>query len=133
MGEKQEQLRKKRPLGNYGLSIVLTLLFLGSWVAQAVSQWKEFESQQQAHGEPAEVREFGWEFAASTMENWQSEFLQLLTFVVLTSVLYHKGSAESKDGEEEIQAALERIEERLDRLEPSGDSQRDDSPAIQPL
>lgn len=133
MGERQKQLHKKRPLGNYGLSIVLALLFLVSWVGQAVSQWKEFESQQRAHGELAEVGEFGWEFAASTMENWQSEFLQLLAFAVLTSFLYHKGSAESKDSDEEIQAALERIEARLDRLEPSGHGERDGSAAAQPL
>jgi hypothetical protein len=45
----------------------------------------------------------------------------------------HKGSAESKDSDEEIQAALERIEERLDRLEPSGNGERDGSAAAQPL
>jgi hypothetical protein len=33
--------------------------------------------------------------------------------------LIHKGSAESKDGEEEIQATLGRIEKRLDELAPA--------------
>jgi hypothetical protein len=37
-----------------------------------------------------------WEFGSATMENWQSEFLQLLAMVVLTSFLIHRGSAESK-------------------------------------
>jgi hypothetical protein len=31
------------------------------------------------------------------MENWESEFLQMFVFIVLTVFLYQKGSAESKD------------------------------------
>ena len=46
----------------------------------------------------------------------QSEFLQLLTFVVLTTYLIYRGSHESKDSDLEMQAALERIEARVDPL-----------------
>ena len=56
------------------------------------------------------------------MENWQSEFLQLLTFVVLTSFLVHKGSHESKDGDEEIRATLERIERKLEAAQQNSGS-----------
>ena len=52
----------------------------------------------------------------STFENWQSEFLQLFSFVVLAALYIHKGSAESKDGEEKIEASLRRIEEHLGTL-----------------
>ena len=48
------------------------------------------------------------------MENWQSEFLQLLTFVVLTTFLIHRGSHESRDSNEGL---LLRIEDRLARIE----------------
>jgi hypothetical protein len=51
------------------------------------------------------------------MENWQSEFLQLLTFVVLTSFLIHRGSHESKDTDEEMMAMLKSIDRRLRKLE----------------
>jgi hypothetical protein len=51
------------------------------------------------------------------MENWQSEFLQLLTFVVVTTFLIHKGSHESKDTDDEMMAMLKRIEARLKALE----------------
>jgi hypothetical protein len=37
-------------------------------------------------------------------------------FVVMTSTLYHKGSHESKDNDEEADAALLRIEHRLEFL-----------------
>jgi hypothetical protein len=50
------------------------------------------------------------DFATSTLENWQSEFLQLFAFVVLAALYIHKGSSESKDSEEKIEAALRRIE-----------------------
>ena len=36
------------------------------------------------------------------MENWESEFLQMFFFVVLTAFLFQKGSAESKKLDEEV-------------------------------
>ena len=104
---------------NYNLSIVLALLFLVSWVLQTWTGWVEFQAQQDQHSQAAAI--FGaegyiWTWAASTFENWQSEFLQLLTFVVLTTYLIHRGSHESKDSDEKVQRALERIERRLDDL-----------------
>ena len=47
----------------------------------------------------------------------QSEFLRLLTFVVLTSFLIHRGSPESRDSDDEMQKSLNRIEKRLKALE----------------
>jgi len=35
-------------------------------------------------------------FLEATMENWESEFLQMFGFVVFTAFLFQKGSAESK-------------------------------------
>ena len=70
--------------------------------------------------QPLEVGDFLWQFWTSTLENWQSEFLQLLTFVVLTSCLVHRNSPESKDSDDEMQQALSRIEKRLKTLEGEG-------------
>jgi hypothetical protein len=36
-------------------------------------------------------------FFESTFENWESEFLQMALFLILSMFLYQKGSAESKD------------------------------------
>ena len=68
------------------------------------------------HGQEFMWSEFWPRFGQATFENWQSEFLQLFTFVVLTTFLIHRGSHESKDSDEEMQAALTRIEKRLDSL-----------------
>ena len=118
-----ESFLMRRLWSNYNLSIVLTILFVVSWAIQTWTGWVHFQAEQMEHGETAEW--FGpsgyiWEWAAATFENWQSEFLQLLTFVVLTSFLIHRGSHESKDSDEEMMATLERIEQRLANLEASG-------------
>ncbi len=106
-----------RVFKDYGLSITLALLFLISWGAQTWFGWQHFVAEAQTHGEVASVGDYMWEWGESTFENWQSEFLQLLTFVVLTTFLIHKGSHESKDTDEAMQAQLDRIEEKLRRLE----------------
>jgi hypothetical protein len=100
---------------NYGLSITLLALFLISWLGQWIFQWQEFVSNAQMHTKSATVAEFVPDFLSATFENWQSEFLQLLTFVVLTTFLIHKGSHESKDSDEEMKAQLTRIENLLSK------------------
>lgn len=98
---------------NYGLTITLLVLFLISWSLQGINQWTEFQNTQKEHNQPIKFEQFMPEFWSATFENWQSEFLQLLTFVVLTSFLIHKGSHESKDSDEEMKQILLRIEKRL--------------------
>ena len=107
---------------NYNLSIVLLALFLASWIGQAVFQWFEMANEAQAHGEASTLAEFIPAFFSATFENWQSEFLQLFSMVVLTSFLIHRGSHESKDQDEKVDETLARIERRLERIE-QGQSQ----------
>jgi hypothetical protein len=45
--------------------------------------------------------------------DWQSEFLQLLTFVTLTSFLVHRGSPESKDGDDRLERKVDEIRRQL--------------------
>lgn len=102
---------------NYNLSIVLLILFLAAWVIQTLAGWQEFAAQQAQHNQTAQVFGEGgyiWRWAQATFENWQSEFLQLFTMVVLTSFLIHKGSAESRDSQDKMQADLKNIQQELD-------------------
>ncbi len=83
-----------------GLTIVLASLFLIFWAGQSVAGHREHNNEQREHGQP-EVA-FGsylksahfWE---ATAENWESEFLQMFGYVILTVFLFQKGSLESKD------------------------------------
>jgi hypothetical protein len=100
----------------FGLGLCLMMLFFGTWIAQGVTEWQVYTDQQKEHGQPVEAGDFVAEFGQSTLENWQSEFLQLFSFVVLAALYIHKGSAESKDGDEKLEASLRRIEEKLGTL-----------------
>jgi len=125
----------KRLWRNYNLSVVLAGLFLLSWTLQTWAGWREFAGQQQAHGQAAAVlgpSGYLWTWTAATMENWQSEFLQLLTFVVLTSFLIHRGSHESKDTDEEFRATLARIERAIAVLNARRESEKPPGPVEWP-
>jgi hypothetical protein len=113
----------KTILRDYGLGVVLALLFLVNWILQSLTGWVEFASEQQTHGQAAQL--FGdsgyfWPWMQATFENWQSEFLQLFTMAVLTAFLIHKGSTESKDGDDELMLQLTAIREELAEIKGKG-------------
>jgi hypothetical protein len=104
---------------NYSLSLVLFGLFLAAWIIQTAAGWVEFAAEQAEHG--TDARLFGddgyvWTWLRSTMENWQSEFLQLLAFVSLTSFLIHRGSPESKDGNERLERKVDEIRRQVEKF-----------------
>ena len=93
----------RKILRENGLSIVLTLFFLLFLAGQALTGLYHYNEEQQEHGQPPVdlIAYFGTaHFLEATMENWESEFLQMFAFVVLTAFLYQKGSAESKSLDE---------------------------------
>lgn len=87
---------------------------MGTWVGHGIAQWQEYVDEQQEHGQPAQTSNFLESFAQATLENWQSEFLQLFAFVVLAALYIHRGSAESRDSEDEILKTVRRIEKKLE-------------------
>src|SRR5919109_624514 len=92
-----------RALRNHSLSLVFLVMFLGALVGQAIAGHAEYNNEQIAH--MSETVSF-WRYVVSSsfgqavMENWQSEYLQFTTFIVLTVWLVQKGSPESKKPEE---------------------------------
>jgi len=90
----------KKVLRNNSLSIVFFLLFLISIVGQTITGLKEHnEDIKEKGGQQVGLRQYlhSGHFLESTFENWESEFLQMGLFVVMTIFLYQKGSSESKD------------------------------------
>lgn len=92
--------RMKTFFRHNGLSVVLASLFFLFWVGQAISGWQVHNDDQTLHGHPAMA--FGpyllsGHFWQATAENWESEFLQMGAYVILTCFLFQKGSAESND------------------------------------
>jgi hypothetical protein len=91
------------------LSLVLFGLFLASAVGQALTGWHANLEELRQHAEPAiaftEYLRSG-HYLSAVFENWESEFLQMGAYVLLTVFLRQKGSPESKklEGDEEEDA-----------------------------
>ena len=82
-----------------GLSIAFFVLFALSLAGQSLTGHKQYNDGQQKQTQPAvgfaEYLTSG-HFIEATFENWESEFLQMAAYVVLTAFLFQKGSSESK-------------------------------------
>ncbi|HJR73697.1 MAG TPA: DUF6766 family protein [Luteimonas sp.] len=92
-----------------GLSLVLLLLFLGSFAGQIASGFSVLNDERLERGQPpVSVREYlgQGQFLSATFENWESEFLQMGLYVLLTVRLRQVGSAESRP----MQAEEEKID-----------------------
>ena len=84
---------------DHGLSIALLGLFFFSFIGQTWSGWYTYNNDQMAHGRPeVALGEYlaSGHFGEATFENWESEFLQMAFYVLLTIGLYQIGSSESK-------------------------------------
>lgn len=87
-------------LRDNGLTLALTLLFLLSVGSMVVTGRAAFNKELAEHGQPGLglIAYMGsGEFLSALFENWESEFLQMSTYVVLTAMLFQRGSAESRD------------------------------------
>ncbi|RYZ29682.1 MAG: hypothetical protein EOO10_05470, partial [Chitinophagaceae bacterium] len=85
---------------NNSLSIVFFLFFLLSIVGQSITGLKEYNNEMKEEGgQEVSMRQYfsSGHFIEATFENWESEFLQMALYVVLTMFLFQKGSSESKD------------------------------------
>jgi hypothetical protein len=108
--------RKRYPLGDHGLAYVLAGMFLFSWIGQFVFELLVVRDEAHDLGQPFSWSQFWPHFGQSTFENWQSEFLQVFTFVVITTFLIFRGSHESRDNDDEVAEQLNRIERQLEEL-----------------
>ena len=90
----------RRFVRDNGLTLVLLTAFSACLLGQLVSGWL------------AQNQDLAWDgragttlsayaassgFLSSVFENWESEFLQMAAYVVLTAMLFQRGSAESRD------------------------------------
>ena len=84
----------KRHLRRWGAAWLLVAAWLGSWIAQFVTQVSEGD---------------GWTlFLSATFENWQSEFLQLAVQVAVLAGLADKMLQSSKDDVNELKSEIRR-------------------------
>ncbi|HYC83429.1 MAG TPA: DUF6766 family protein [Candidatus Paceibacterota bacterium] len=93
----------------YGYFWATLALFIISLTGHWLFAWHAYVDEQKIHNEEVRVGSYLIEVSRDTLENWQSEFLQLIWQVAGLALLWHVGSPQSKEGDE-------RKEEKLDAL-----------------
>jgi len=86
-----------------GLTLVLLTLSTATILGMLITGWSVFNEDLLQHGGsamPLSTYAVSGHFLSSLFENWESEFLQMSAYVVLTAYLFQRGSAESKDPDE---------------------------------
>ncbi len=110
----------KKTFRNNGLSIVLAIIFIICWIAQTITGFHEHNIElKEDGGKPIPFSQYfnSGHFIESTFENWESEFLQMGMYVVLSAFLFQKGSSESNDPDEpEPPESMTAIKKSLPRL-----------------
>jgi hypothetical protein len=101
-----------------GLSVRVISIFLVLLIGQCLTGWQSHNEDRNRAGAPElSLPQYlsSGHFAEATSENWESEFLQMAAYVLLTVFLRQKGSAESKSfsGNEPVDR-----DPRLDRNKP---------------
>jgi hypothetical protein len=86
------------------LSLFFLLIFLITFLGQVITGWKEHNQELlEENVQSLELSEYlqSGHFISATFENFESEFLQMALYVLLTIKLRQIGSAESKSLDEE--------------------------------
>jgi hypothetical protein len=96
-------------LKRYGYVWVTAVLFILSLIGHWTAAWFAYIDEQQAHRQPIEVQSYLIEVTRDTLENWQSEFLQLIWQVAGLSFLWYLGSPQSKEGDDRKEAKIDAL------------------------
>jgi hypothetical protein len=112
----KQKKQKKGFFHDNGLTLAMVALFLVSLTGQVLAGHRVANAEANDHGE-ATMSLLSYlasdHFLEALTENWESEFLQMGVYVLLTAVLHQRGSAESKKPDEP---------EEVDEIEPDAHS-----------
>jgi hypothetical protein len=131
--DKGPSLRRATIWRRYGFAWVTGGFFLISLAGHWIFGWFAYLDESAMHGQAVSAAAYTIEMARDTLENWQSEFLQLVWQVGGLTLLYWVGSNQSHESdmrhEEKLDAILravspdraesviEEIDSRLDRTD----------------
>ncbi len=101
-GEATSERREEARAGflrSHGLSIFFLAIFLAALAGQSYAGWRDYNADQHDHEESG--ISYGRyltssEFGQAVTENWQSEYLQFVLYIMATIYLVQRGSPESK-------------------------------------
>jgi hypothetical protein len=98
----------------YGFAWVTGGFFVVSLIGHWVFGWFAYANEQSAHAQAVTFSGYAIEMMRDTLENWQSEFLQLLWQVAGLAILLHVGSPQSREGDDRMEAKLDAILRKVD-------------------
>ncbi len=98
----------------YGYFWVTLGLFIMSISLHWIFAWYSYIQEQIAHKQPIEFTDYFNQTFRDTMENWQSEFLQLIWQVAGLSILWYVGSAQSKEANDRLEEKVDLLIQKLD-------------------
>jgi hypothetical protein len=102
-------MHRRSILSRYGFAWITGGFFLITLLGHWLFGWFAYVNEQQAHAQPVRVGEYVVQMTRDTLENWQSEFLQLLWQVAGLALLLHVGSPQSKEGDDRMEAKIDAI------------------------
>jgi hypothetical protein len=99
----------------YGYLWITLAFFAISIVGQWLFGWFAYVNEQTDLKAPIELSDYSVRMLRDTLENWQSEFLQLIWQVAGLAVLLYVGSPQSREGDERKEAKLDAILQAVDK------------------
>ena len=105
----EKMAHKLGALGKYSYAWITLAFFLISLLLHWYFGWDAFEDEARQHGEVPEVSQYLTQMARDTLENWQSEFLQLLWQVVGLAYFLYIGSPSSKENDDRLEAKIDEL------------------------
>lgn len=108
-------LTKRSVWTRYGFAWVTGSLFLASLIGHWWFGWRAYVSEQEMHGLAPQLSDFLVEIGRDTLENWQSEFLQLIWQVAGLALLLNVGSPQSREEDDRLEEKIDAILRAVDR------------------
>jgi hypothetical protein len=99
----------------YGYLWITLSFFLITLAGHWLFGWFAYVNEQQTLNAPVQLSEYIIQLSRDTLENWQSEFLQLMWQVAGLAILLYVGSPQSREGDERKEAKLDAILEAVDK------------------
>lgn len=98
----------------YSYAWVTLGLFAFSLIGHWIFGWYAFVEEQHEHAQAVQFGSYFVEMMRDTLENWQSEFLQLLWQVGGLALFLFVGSPQSKEGSDRLEAKVDMILKSID-------------------
>jgi hypothetical protein len=93
----------------YAYAWITVAIFLIALGLHWLFGWYAYQDEAAQHGEAPDVNAYLVEMMRDTMENWQSEFLQLLWQVVGLAYFLYVGSPSSKENDDRLEAKVDAL------------------------